>query len=176
MPEKPKRPGGAPPAVKIKPVEELAPLLQEARRSGKSVVFTNGCFDLLHAGHVRYLAAAAAEGDLLVVGLNSDRSVQAIKGQLRPIVPAVERAEVLAALGCVDFVTVFEEADPLKLIQALQPDVLVKGADWAEAEIIGADVVRRRGGRVVRIPVVEGSGTSALIERIIDRYGQGRGA
>jgi D-beta-D-heptose 7-phosphate kinase/D-beta-D-heptose 1-phosphate adenosyltransferase len=159
---------------KIKAVEELAPLLQQVRRSGRTVVFTNGCFDLLHVGHVRYLAAARGEGDVLVVGLNSDRSVKTIKGDRRPIVPAAERAEVLAGLACVDFVTMFEEADPLRVIRALQPDVLVKGGDWAEAEIIGADTVKQEGGRVVRIPVVEGAGTSALIARILDRYRQGQ--
>lgn len=159
---------------KIKAVEELAPLLRQFRRSGQTVVFTNGCFDLLHAGHVHYLAAARGEGDLLVVGLNSDRSVKMIKGDRRPIVPEAERAEVLAGLACVDFVTVFEEIDPLRLIQALQPDVLVKGGDWAEAEIIGADAVKQEGGRVVRIPLVEGAGTSALIARILDRYRQGK--
>jgi D-beta-D-heptose 7-phosphate kinase/D-beta-D-heptose 1-phosphate adenosyltransferase len=119
---------------------------------------------------VRYLAAAAAEGGLLVVGVNSDRSVRVIKGERRPIVPEAERAEILAGLACVDFVTIFNEPDPLRLIQALQPDVLAKGGDWAESEIIGADVVKRNGGRVVRIPVVEGASTSALITRILDRY------
>lgn len=158
------------PSPKIKTVAELAPLLREHRRSGKTVVFTNGCFDLLHVGHVRYLAAAAAEGGLLVVGLNSDRSVRAIKGAGRPIVSEAERAEVLAGLASVDFVTVFEEPDPLRVIQALEPDVLVKGGDWAEAQIIGADVVQQRGGRLVRIPVVEGAGTSALIARILARH------
>lgn len=159
---------------KIKTVEALAPLLQQVRRNGKTVVFTNGCFDLLHVGHVRYLAAARGQGDLLVVGVNSDRSVKTIKGGRRPIVPEAERAEVLAGLACVDFVTVFEETDPLRVIQALQPDVLVKGGDWAEAEIIGADAVKQGGGCVVRIPLVEGAGTSALIARILDRYRQGK--
>ena len=162
-----------PVSQKIKTLEELAPLLRQFHQSGQAVVFTNGCFDLLHVGHVRYLAAARREGDLLVVGVNSDRSVKAIKGDRRPIVPEAERAEVLAGLVCVDFVTVFEEADPLRVIQALQPDVLVKGGDWAEAEIIGADAVKRKGGRVMRIPLVEGAGTSALIARILDRYRQG---
>jgi rfaE bifunctional protein nucleotidyltransferase chain/domain len=133
-------------------------------------VFTNGCFDLLHVGHVHYLAAARTEGDLLVVGLNSDQSVRANKGEHRPIVPEAERAEILAGLACVDFVTVFAEADPLRVIQALQPDVLAKGGDWAESEIIGADVVKQNGGRVVRLPVVEGASTRALIARILDRY------
>jgi len=157
------------PSPKIKTVEELAPLLRELRRAGRTVVFTNGCFDLLHIGHVHYLAAARAEGDLLVVGLNSDRSVRAIKGERRPIVPDAERAEILAGLACVDFVTVFEEADPMRVIQALRPDVLAKGRDWAESEIIGADVVKHKGGRVVRIPVVEGASTSALVARILDK-------
>jgi D-beta-D-heptose 7-phosphate kinase/D-beta-D-heptose 1-phosphate adenosyltransferase len=155
---------------KIKTIDILTRLLNELPRSGRTVVFTNGCFDLLHVGHVRYLTAAAAEGSLLVVGLNSDRSVKAIKGQHRPIVPEAERAEILAGLACVDFITIFEEADPLRVIQVLQPDVLVKGGDWPESEIIGADEVKRNGGRVVRIPVVEGASTSALIARILDRY------
>lgn len=155
---------------KIKTAEELTLLLPELRRGGRTVVFTNGCFDLLHVGHVRYLAAAAAEGDLLIVGLNSDRSVRTIKGKRRPIVPEAERAEILAGLACVDFVTVFEEADPLRVIQTLRPDVLVKGGDWAESEIVGADAVKHSGGRVVRIPVVEGASTSAIVARILDTY------
>jgi rfaE bifunctional protein nucleotidyltransferase chain/domain len=158
------------PSPKIKRIEELAALLPELRRGGRTVVFTNGCFDLLHVGHVHYLAAARTEGDLLVVGLNSDQSVRANKGEHRPIVPEAERAEILAGLACVDFVTVFAEADPLRVIQALQPDVLAKGGDWAESEIIGADVVKQNGGRVVRLPVVEGASTRALIARILDRY------
>ncbi|MGE5257749.1 MAG: D-glycero-beta-D-manno-heptose 1-phosphate adenylyltransferase [Hyphomicrobiales bacterium] len=158
------------PSPKIKTIQELAVLLPEFRRDGGTVVFTNGCFDLLHVGHVHYLAAARAEGDLLVVGLNSDQSVRVNKGERRPIVPDAERAEILAGLACVDFVTVFEEADPLRVIQALQPDVLAKGGDWAESEIIGADVVKQNGGRVVRLPIVEGASTRALIARILERY------
>jgi len=155
---------------KIKSCDELATFLRGLRAGGKVVVFTNGCFDLLHAGHVRYLAAARQEGDLLVVGLNSDRSVQDIKGDARPILPESERAEVLAGLAAVDYVVLFDEADPLQLIMALAPDVLVKGGDWPEEAIIGAQVVRDRGGRVVRIPVVEGASTSAIIARILERY------
>jgi D-beta-D-heptose 7-phosphate kinase/D-beta-D-heptose 1-phosphate adenosyltransferase len=155
---------------KIKSCGELATLLRGLRAGGKVVVFTNGCFDLLHAGHVRYLAAARQEGDLLVVGLNSDRSVRDIKGDTRPILPEPERAEVLAGLAAVDYVVLFDEADPLRLITALAPDVLVKGGDWPEEAIIGAQVVRDRGGRVVRIPVVEGTSTSAIIARILERY------
>jgi D-beta-D-heptose 7-phosphate kinase/D-beta-D-heptose 1-phosphate adenosyltransferase len=141
------------------------------RESGLRVVFTNGCFDLLHVGHVRYLAAARAEGDRLVVGLNSDASVRNIKGPLRPVVPEDQRAEVLSALECVDRVTLFDEPDPLNLILALRPDVLVKGADWAEEDIIGAPEVRGWGGHVARIRVVDGASTTGIIQRIQERYG-----
>jgi len=154
---------------KIQSCGELATILRGLRAGGKVVVFTNGCFDLLHAGHVRYLAAARREGDLLVVGLNSDRSVRDIKGDTRPILAESERAEVLAGLAAVDYVVLFDEADPLRLITALAPDVLVKGGDWPEEAIIGAQVVRDRGGRVVRISVVEGTSTSAIIARILER-------
>jgi D-beta-D-heptose 7-phosphate kinase/D-beta-D-heptose 1-phosphate adenosyltransferase len=157
-------------SAKIKTLSELAALRSDFRRSGKRVVFTNGCFDLLHVGHVHCLEAARREGDLLVVGLNSDRSVKAVKGDRRPIIPEGERARVLAALACVDFVTVFAETDPGSLIQALAPDVLVKGGDWAEEKIVGADGVRALGGRVVRIPVLEGVGTRGIIARILDRW------
>jgi D-beta-D-heptose 7-phosphate kinase/D-beta-D-heptose 1-phosphate adenosyltransferase len=149
---------------------ELAPILRDLRAGGKVVVFTNGCFDLLHAGHVRYLTAARREGDILVVGLNSDRSVRDIKGDTRPILPESERAHVLAGLAAVNYVVLFDEPDPLRLITALAPDVLVKGGDWPEEAIIGAQVVRNRGGRVVRIPVVEAASTSAIIARILERY------
>ena len=158
------------PLSKIKPCSELAPTLRSLRAGGQVVVFTNGCFDLLHAGHVRYLAAARREGDILVVGLNSDRSVRDIKGDRRPILRELERAEVLAGLAAVDYVVLFDEPDPLRLIAALAPDVLVKGGDWPEEAIIGAQVVRDRGGRVVRIPVLEGASTSAIIARILERY------
>jgi len=136
------------------------------REAGKRVVFTNGVFDLLHPGHVRYLQAARAEGDVLVVGINSDRSVRAIKGPERPIVPEGERAEVLAALGCVDAVVIFDEETPAGIIRAVQPDVLVKGADWAADAIVGRDTVEARGGRVVRMPVEPGWSTSAILEKI----------
>ncbi len=138
----------------------------EQRAQGKTIVFTNGVFDLLHPGHVRYLADARRQGDVLIVGVNSDRSVHAIKGPDRPIFPENERAEVLAALACVDAVCVFDEADPHAIISALQPDVLVKGADWAADAIIGRDVVEARGGRVVRIKFAEGYSTTSIVERI----------
>ena len=139
----------------------------EARHAGhETVVFTNGVFDLLHPGHVRYLADARRHGDALVVGVNSDRSVRAIKGSGRPIFPERERAEVLAALACVDAVCIFDEETPHAIIARLQPDVLVKGADWAADEIVGRDVVEARGGRVVRIPLAEGYSTTRIVERI----------
>jgi D-beta-D-heptose 7-phosphate kinase/D-beta-D-heptose 1-phosphate adenosyltransferase len=140
--------------------------LMRARASDQKIVFTNGCFDILHLGHVRYLTAAKSHGDVLVVGLNSDRSVRQIKGDSRPVIEQAQRAEVLAALGVVDYVTLFDEADPLKLIECLQPDVLVKGDDWPLDKIIGADFVQQRGGRVVRVPVVPDISTSVIIDRI----------
>ena len=134
--------------------------------AGRTVVFTNGVFDLLHVGHLRYLQRARALGDALLVGINSDGSVRAVKGSGRPITPQDERAELLAALACVDGVVVFDEPTPHDLIAALGPDVLVKGADWAADAIVGRDLVEARGGRVVRIPLEAGHSTSALVERI----------
>ena len=142
-------------------------LVERARTGGKTVVFTNGVFDILHPGHIRYLRDARALGDLLIVGINSDRSARTLdKAPDRPINPAAERAEVLSALGSVDAVVVFDEQTPHEIITALQPDVLVKGADWGENEIVGRDVVEARGGRVVRMPLAEGYSTTKLIERI----------
>ena len=136
------------------------------RKSGKRVVFTNGCFDLLHIGHVRYLQEARKQGDCLVVAVNSDGSVRQIKEPGRPVMPEGQRAEVVAALDCVDWVTIFAEPDPLALIRLLEPDVLVKGTDWSEEEIIGAPEVREAGGQVLRIKLEPGISTSALIKRI----------
>ncbi len=136
------------------------------QRAGKCVVFTNGVFDLLHPGHVRYLQAARAEGDALVIGVNSDRSVRVNKGPRRPITPEGERAEILAALAVVDAVVIFDDETPGEIIRALQPNVLVKGADWAADRIVGRDTVEARGGRVVRMPVEAGWSTSSIIERI----------
>jgi D-beta-D-heptose 7-phosphate kinase/D-beta-D-heptose 1-phosphate adenosyltransferase len=143
----------------------LAPL----RAAGKRIVFTNGCFDLLHPGHVRYLATARALGDVLVVGLNSDASVRRLKGPGRPVLGARERAEVLAGLAAVDHVIVFEEDTPRELIAALAPDVLAKGADWAPEDIVGRVEVESAGGRVERIPLVPGISTSELLRRIRER-------
>ena len=155
---------------KIITAEKLAARLDKARKSGKKVVFTNGCFDILHAGHVRYLAAAAAEGDLLVVGMNSDASVRLIKGDRRPVVHQDHRAEVLASLGCVDYVVLYDAAQPLELIQALKPDVLVKGADWTPETIVGGDFVKSNGGNVVRIALVPEISTSRIIEKILELH------
>jgi rfaE bifunctional protein nucleotidyltransferase chain/domain len=147
-------------------------LVQRLRASGKSVVFTNGVYDLLHPGHLRYLRAARAEGDALVVGVNSDRSVRAIKGPGRPIHPEDERAELIAALACVDAAVVFDEDTPHEIVTALQPDVLVKGADWPADQIVGRDVVEARGGRVVRVEVQPGHSSTKLIERMrgVERF------
>jgi D-beta-D-heptose 7-phosphate kinase/D-beta-D-heptose 1-phosphate adenosyltransferase len=145
---------------------QAATFADSLRREGRRVVFTNGVFDLLHPGHVRYLQAARAEGDALIVGINSDRSVRAIKGPERPITSAHERAEILAALACVDAVVVFDEDTPDRIIKLIQPDVLVKGADWANDAIVGRDTVEARGGRVVRMSIEQGWSTSAIVERI----------
>ena len=155
---------------KIMTLEKLLEVLQGHRESGRRVVFTNGCFDLLHAGHVRYLTAARAEGDLLVVGLNSDASVRGIKTAGRPVVSEEQRAEVVAALSCVDYVTIFGEPDPGRLIEAVGPDVLVKGADWPEDRIVGAEAVKQAGGRVVRVELVPQISTTEIIRRIRDRF------
>ena len=146
--------------------QEAVAFVAGRRGAGETVVFTNGVFDLLHVGHLRYLQQARALGGALVVGINSDRSVGIVKGPGRPITPEDERAEILSALACVDAVVVFDEPTPHELIAALQPDILVKGADWAADAIVGRDVVEARGGRVVRIPVEAGHSTSALVERI----------
>jgi D-beta-D-heptose 7-phosphate kinase/D-beta-D-heptose 1-phosphate adenosyltransferase len=144
----------------------LRTALAPRRRDGTRVVFTNGCFDLVHAGHVRYLEAARALGDALVVGLNDDASVRRLKGAGRPILALAERAAVLAGLTAVDHLVAFAEDTPLALIEILQPDVLVKGADWAADDIVGRDVVLARGGRVERIDLVPGVSTSEIIRRI----------
>ena len=144
---------------------DAAAQVAEWRAAGKTVVFTNGVFDILHPGHVRYLRAARAEGDALVVAVNSDRSTREIKGPGRPVNPEDERAETVAALDMVDAVVVFDEPDPHRIISLLQPDVLVKGADWAANRIIGRDVVEARGGRVVRVEIVEGKSTTSILAK-----------
>ena len=151
--------------VQMFTIEEAVAFVEAQRRLGRTIVFTNGVFDLLHPGHVRYLRAARALGDTLVVGLNSDRSVRANKGPGRPVIPELERAETVAALEAVDAVAIFDAETPAAIIERLQPDVLVKGADWAAEAIVGRDTVEARGGRVVRMPVEPGWSTSAIIEK-----------
>jgi rfaE bifunctional protein nucleotidyltransferase chain/domain len=147
-------------------LDAAAEFAASLRREGLRVVFTNGVFDLLHPGHVRYLQAARAEGDALVVGLNSDRSVRAVKGPGRPVTPEAERAEILAALACVDAVALFDEDTPAEIVRRILPDVLVKGADWAADAIVGRDTVEAHGGRVVRVPVEAGWSTSEILGRM----------
>jgi rfaE bifunctional protein nucleotidyltransferase chain/domain len=155
---------------KIKTLDEMVRIRKRLRGKGTKLVFTNGCFDLLHVGHVRYLCQARAMGDALAVGLNSDRSVREIKGENRPIVPEGERAEVLAALACVDFVLIFDDPTPQRVIDAIVPDVLVKGADWGISEIVGRSTVEAAGGTVRNIVLVEGSSTTGIIRKVLERF------
>jgi rfaE bifunctional protein nucleotidyltransferase chain/domain len=155
---------------KIKTAQELRPLLEILRSTGKKIVFTNGCFDLIHTGHTRYLAKAKTYGDILVVAVNSDASVRVIKGEKRPINVEADRMETLAAVDSVDFVTLFHEPDPYRIISELQPDVLVKGGDWPIEKIIGRDIVEKRGGQVISVGYIEGASTTGLIEKIVQRY------
>lgn len=158
---------------KILDWEALKNEVERRRGRGERIAFTNGCFDILHVGHVRYLNEARRTGDLLILALNSDHSVRAIKGEKRPLIPEMERAEVVAALAAVDYVTLFDEATPLRLIEHLRPDCLVKGGDWKEEAVVGRDAVRSWGGRVVLIPVVEGASTTNIVEKIRQVYGGG---
>jgi D-beta-D-heptose 7-phosphate kinase/D-beta-D-heptose 1-phosphate adenosyltransferase len=155
---------------KIKERKTLLRIIKNLKTKGKRIVFTNGCFDLLHIGHIRYLEEAKALGDVLVVGVNSDSSVRKLKGPQRPILPEEGRTEILSGLGCVDFITLFDEIDPLKLITSLQPNVLVKGGDWTKEQTVGREVVERSGGEVVILPFVQGASTSNLIETILKKY------
>jgi rfaE bifunctional protein nucleotidyltransferase chain/domain len=143
----------------------LETFVREARAAGKRIVFTNGVFDILHPGHVRYLQAARRHGDLLIVGLNSDASVRRNKGPGRPITPESERAEVLAALACVDAVSIFDDETPADIIRRVQPDVLVKGSDWPADQIVGRDTVEARGGKVILAPVEQGYSTTSIVEK-----------
>ena len=150
-------------------LEELLRARASLRAQGRGLVFTNGCFDILHVGHVRYLAEARRLGDALLVAVNSDRSVRALKGPSRPVMREAERAEILAALSSVDFVTVFDDESPRRLIARVLPDVLVKGGDYGPYEIHGREEVERAGGRVLSLPFVEGASTTGIIERIKGR-------
>ena len=156
---------------KILDREILRKKLEDLRKTGKKIAFTNGCFDILHVGHVRYLREAKKTGDVLVLALNSDSSVRSIKGEKRPLVPETERAEVLAALEFIDFITIFDEFTPLELIKFLKPDVLIKGGDWPEEKVVGRDEVKQWGGKVVIIPEVMGKSTTNVVEKIINIYG-----
>jgi D-glycero-beta-D-manno-heptose 1-phosphate adenylyltransferase len=162
--------------AKIVPLERAYEVVAELKRQGRRVVFTNGCFDLLHPGHTRYLAEARQLGDLLIVALNSDSSVRAIKGAGRPIQPQAERAEILAALAAVDYVTIFDDLTPQAVIARMQPQVLVKGGDWKPDEIVGRAEVEAEGGRVVSMPLTPGYSTSAIIHAAINfaTYGSWR--
>ncbi|MCI0625197.1 MAG: D-glycero-beta-D-manno-heptose 1-phosphate adenylyltransferase [Acidobacteria bacterium] len=155
---------------KILERDALIRKVQELKHAGRKIVFTNGCFDILHPGHIRYLQAARSLGDALVVGINSDRSVQELKGSQRPILSEQERCWLLAGLESVSYVTVFDEATPLALIQSLLPHVLVKGGDWGLNEIVGRGEVEAHGGTVVSLPYENGQSTSGIIERILSRY------
>jgi D-beta-D-heptose 7-phosphate kinase/D-beta-D-heptose 1-phosphate adenosyltransferase len=155
---------------KVLPRDELAMVLQYHRQQGERIVFTNGCFDLLHIGHIQYLQHARALGDRLVVGLNNDASVRQLKGSGRPLTPQAERARILAALACVDYVTIFEEPTPLALIKLLRPDVLVKGGDYTPETIVGRDEVEAYGGTVHMAPYVSGVSTTAIVNSIVQRH------
>ena len=155
---------------KICTIENAKKNCDTLRNSGERIVFTNGCFDILHPGHTRYLFSARDLGDFLMVGLNSDRSVRAIKGNKRPIFKEQMRAELLASLECVDGVVIFDEDNPLRVIKCLRPHILVKGGDWRENQIIGADEVKANGGEIRRIPFVDGYSTSDIIKKIVHRY------
>jgi D-glycero-beta-D-manno-heptose 1-phosphate adenylyltransferase len=146
--------------------EELISLLGRASRGARKVVFTNGCFDLLHPGHIRSLEAARSLGDVLVVGLNRDASIRQMKGDGRPVIAESERAELLAALEAVDFVVLFGEATPREIISLLLPDVLVKGADWGAGEVVGREEVERAGGRVISVPLEPGYSTTSILQKI----------
>ncbi|MFQ5645663.1 MAG: D-glycero-beta-D-manno-heptose 1-phosphate adenylyltransferase [bacterium] len=157
---------------KLKSISDMSGISRELRGRGKTLVFTNGCFDLIHVGHVRYLRAAKALGDKLVAAVNSDASIRRIKGSSRPIIPEDERMELLAALEMVDYVTGFNESDPERIIKEIKPQVLVKGADWAPDKIIGRDIVEQHGGKVVLIPEIKGFSSSGIINEILSRHSQ----
>jgi rfaE bifunctional protein nucleotidyltransferase chain/domain len=156
---------------KLRSLEEVVQIRRWLHSEGKKVVFTNGCFDILHAGHVRYLNQARAFGDALVIGLNTDQSVRRIKGDDRPVIPEMERAEVLAALACVDYVFLFDDPTPQRVIDAIVPDILVKGADWSPDNIVGRETVEAAGGKVCNVPLVDGASTTGIIETVLARFG-----
>lgn len=155
---------------KIKSREQLSKLIPQLKSRGKRIVFTNGCFDLLHYGHIQYLQAARAKGDYLIVGLNSDSSVRKLKGGNRPLVGERDRARILAALASVDYVTIFKELTPLDLIKIIKPDILVKGADWPKDKIVGASLVKGYGGKILTVKLAAGRSTTNLIRKIAKAF------
>ena len=155
---------------KIKHIKEAKNLVDKLKKRGEKVVFTNGCFDILHLGHIRYLSEAKKQGDFLIVAINSNSSVRRIKGEKRPIIDEKARAETIAALEFVDMVIIFSEDTPYDVIKVLNPDVLIKGGDWKEEDIVGADVVKKTGGKVLTIPYISGYSTTSIIEKIIKLY------
>ncbi|MDY6843268.1 MAG: D-glycero-beta-D-manno-heptose 1-phosphate adenylyltransferase [Thermodesulfobacteriota bacterium] len=155
--------------TKIKTSEQLSKIVSNIKKEGKKVVFTNGCFDIIHIGHTRYLAQAKELGDVLVVAVNDDTSVKHLKGEQRPIITEEERAEILASLEVVDFVTIFRELTPYNVISKLQPDILVKGGDWTKDTIVGKDIVESYGGKVLTIPLVNSISTSTILKRILEQ-------
>jgi D-beta-D-heptose 7-phosphate kinase/D-beta-D-heptose 1-phosphate adenosyltransferase len=158
---------------KILDRNSLSKEVSRLKSAGKKVVFTNGVFDLLHVGHLRYLSQARSLGDALAIGLNSDASVKGLKGPLRPILPEADRAELLAGLACVDYVCIFGEPDPRALVSAIRPSILVKGGDWPVEKILGADTVLADGGQVLSLPFVPGASTTSIVESILKRYSSG---
>ncbi|MFC1703414.1 D-glycero-beta-D-manno-heptose 1-phosphate adenylyltransferase [Candidatus Omnitrophota bacterium] len=157
---------------KLKTLRQARVIVSQLKKKGKKVVFTNGCFDLLHLGHITYLQAAKKKGDVLVLGLNSDASVKKIKGATRPILPEFDRAGILSALSCVDFIVLFKEATPLRLIKNLKPNILVKGADWKTDNIVGSDIVKSSGGKVQTITYLKNRSSSKIIKDIIRKHGK----
>jgi len=155
---------------KIKNLEELKKIIDFHKKEGKKTVFTNGCFDLIHIGHIRYLQEGKKLGDVLIVALNSDRSIRSIKDPPRPIIPQEERAEIVSALESVDYLTIFDQDDPLEIITFIKPDILVKGGDWDLHTIVGRDVVKSYGGEVHSIPLVPGISTTQIINTIASSY------
>lgn len=158
---------------KICSLQALKKKIVKHKKEGKKVVFTNGCFDILHIGHLTYLHKASKLGDIMVVGLNSDSSVQKIKGKKRPLVPEKERAFALACLEFIDYIVIFKEENPVKVISTIIPDILVKGSDYKKKDILGGDIVIENGGKVVRMPLVKGRSTTNFIKHILERFGNG---
>ncbi|MDD5465300.1 MAG: D-glycero-beta-D-manno-heptose 1-phosphate adenylyltransferase [Candidatus Omnitrophica bacterium] len=158
------------PGTKIIPLSSLIRKVRALKQKNKRIVFTNGCFDILHFGHVKYLQDAKAKGDYLIVAVNSDSSIKKIKGKNRPLIGQLDRLKTIAALASVDFVVLFNEDNPLKLIRAIKPDVLIKGADWSKERMVGADFVESYGGKAATVNLVKGRSTSKLIEKIVKDF------